>query len=208
MAFNRFSQGESVLDLIAIQASHLERAAEALNNLAHASREDRVNLNAHLHSVENDADEASHKVLKKINQSFVLPFDREDLFNLTSLIDDCIDMIDEAGDNMVLYRVDELPVDAFKLIEIIGNCARITTQALGKLEKIDENMRTYWVEINQLENHGDTVYRTLMSELFADDDSHPMLVMRMKFVLDRLEAAIDCFENLAAVVETISIKES
>ncbi|MFC5281514.1 DUF47 domain-containing protein [Arcanobacterium canis] len=204
----RLSHKDSVLDLVGAQSKHLGRATKVLTELAHANRADRESLYTRLHAVENDADAASHKVIQTINRSFVLPFDREDLFNLTSLIDDCVDMIDEAGGNMVLYKVEELPPDALKLIDILQKCADVTMTLLSKLEKIDEHMRAYWVEINQLENHGDTVYRKLISDLFADDDANMMAVMRMKFVVERLEGAIDRFENLAAVVETIAIKES
>ena len=160
-----------------------------------------------LHSIEHEADEATHAVLKKINSSFVLPYDREDLFDLTGIIDDCVDMIDEAGDNMVLYGVDFLPEKALKQVEIIGECAIATEQAMKHLDKITDKTRVFWVELNQLENHGDSIYRSLISDLFNDPEADPMTVLKMKFVVDCFEAAIDRFENLAAVVETIAIKE-
>ena len=207
MAFGKIT-GPSVTDLIATQAEHLLLAAEALSALVNAEPSAREDLNVKLHSIENNADEATHTVLRKINSSFVLPYDREDLFDLTSIIDDCVDLIDEAGDNMVLYQVDELPAKAAKLVDIIERCASLTAAAMGHLEKVTSQMRTYWVEINQLENHGDTIYRSIMSDLFNDGEHTPMQAMKMKFVVDCFEEAIDMFESLAAVVESISIKES
>ncbi|MCI5826506.1 MAG: DUF47 family protein [Arcanobacterium sp.] len=200
--------GPSVTDLIATQAENLTRAAQALTNLVNATPKKREDLNAKLHAIENEADEATHIVLKKINSSFVLPYDREDLFDLTSIIDDCVDMIDEAGDNMVLYGVDELPEKAMKLVDIISECAEATESAMHHLDKITDKMRAFWVGINQLENHGDTVYRSIISDLFNNPDAQPMEVLKMKFVVDCFEQAIDRFENLAAVVETIAIKEN
>ena len=200
--------GPSVTDLIATQSENLTRAATTLTNLVQAEPQAREDINAKLHAIENEADEATHTVLKKINSSFVLPYDREDLFNLTSIIDDCIDMIDEAGDNIVLYGVDALPEKALKLVGIISECAQSTTEAMQHLDKITDKMRAFWVGINQLENHGDTVYRSIISDLFSDPDAQPMNVLKMKFVVDCFEAAIDRFENLAAVVETIAIKEN
>ncbi|WP_124055354.1 DUF47 domain-containing protein [Arcanobacterium ihumii] len=207
MGLRKFSGGPTVTQLIADQSEHLVRAANVLAQVASAEPEARAELNKTLHDIENDADEACHRVLQKVNSSFVLPYDREDLFSLTSLIDDCVDLIDESGDNMVLYKVASLPTEAHKLVDIINDCARITFDALSKVDSIDEHMRAYWVEINQLENHGDTVYRGLISEIFSSSEN-PMEVLKMKFVLDKLESAIDRFETLAAVVETIAIKES
>ena len=196
-----------MIDLIAEQSEHLVKASEALSKLVHAKPEKREALNMKLHSIEHEADEATHSVLKKINSSFVLPYDREDLFDLTGIIDDCVDMIDEAGDNMVLYGVDTLPEKALKQVEIIEECAKATEQAMRHLDKITDKTKVFWVELNQLENHGDTIYRSLISDLFNDPEANPMAVLKMKFVVDCFEAAIDRFENLAAVVETIAIKE-
>ena len=199
--------GSGVIDLIADQAANIARASETLNQLVHADQKDREDINAKLHSIENEADEDAHTVLKKINSSFVLPYDRQDLFNLTSIIDDCVDMIDEAGDNMVLYGVDDLPERALKLVQLIHDCAVATSEAMKHLDKITNETRAFWVGINQIENHGDSVYRSFVSELFSDPHANALDVMRMKAVVDCFEAAIDRFENLAAVVETIAIKE-
>ena len=207
MAKKHKLHGQSVIDLIAEQASHLVRASEALSKLVNAKPEKREALNMKLHSIEHEADEATHAAVKKINSSFVLPYDREDLFELTSIIDDCVDMMDEAGDNMVLYGVETLPEKALKQVEIISECALATEAAMKHLDKITDKTRTFWVELNQLENHGDTIYRSLISDIFHDSNADPMQVLKMKFVVDCFEAAIDRFENLANVVETIAIKE-
>lgn len=204
----KFGSGKATFQLISEQAKHLVSAASTLSEVAHAQPAARVDLNLKLHDVENMADEANHNVQHLINNSFVLPYDRVDLYKLTALVDDCVDLIDEAGDDIVLYGVQDLPEEALKLVQIINDCATTTAEALSNLQKLDEQTRAYWVGINQLENHGDTIYRSLISKLFNDENANPMAVLKMKFVVDTLEAAIDAFENLAAVVEGIAIKES
>ncbi|WP_353066077.1 DUF47 domain-containing protein [Arcanobacterium hippocoleae] len=204
----KFGGGKAVFQLISEQAEHLVSAADILSQVAHAEPTKRAELNLKLHDVENLADEANHKVQRMINNSFVLPYDRVDLYALVSLVDDCIDLIDEAGDDIVLYGVQELPEEALKLVQIINDCAHTTTDALSNLKKLDEKTRAYWVGINQLENHGDTIYRSLISKLFNAENAQPMEVLKMKFVVDTLESAIDSFENLAGLVESIAIKES
>lgn len=204
----KFGSGKAVFQLISEQAQHLVSAANILSQVAHAKPAERADLNLKLHDVENLADEANHNVQHLINNSFVLPYDRVDLYALTALVDDSVDLIDEAGDDIVLYGVKELPEEALKLVQIINDCAATTTEALCNLKKLDEQTRAYWVGINQLENHGDTIYRSLISRLFNDPNANPMEVLKMKFVVDTLESAIDSFENLAALVESIAIKES
>ncbi|MDR6939338.1 DUF47 domain-containing protein [Arcanobacterium hippocoleae] len=204
----KFGGGKAVFQLISEQAEHLVSAADILSQVAHAEPTKRAELNLKLHDVENLADEANHKVQRMINNSFVLPYDRVDLYALVSLVDDCIDLIDEAGDDIVLYGVQELPEEALKLVQIINDCAHTTTDAISNLKKLDEKTRAYWVGINQLENHGDTIYRSLISKLFNAENAQPMEVLKMKFVVDTLESAIDSFENLAGLVESIAIKES
>lgn len=207
MGIGKFSGGSSVIELIAAQSEHLVRSADALAAVASADRASRIELNVKLHDVEHAADDASHKVLQKINQSFVLPFDRDDLYNLTQVMDDCVDLIDEAGDNMVLFKVGVLPDEALELIEIIKQQAQLTRDAMQKINVINDATRDYWLAINGLENRGDAVYRNLVSQIF-DSGRETIDIFKMKLVIDALEAAIDRFEALAAIVETIAIKES
>lgn len=208
MGLRKFAPGKAVLNSISLQAEYIVQAAEILSQIGAADRNTRVELNQKLHEIENLADDANHDVLRKVGKSFVLPYDREDMHELISLIDDVIDLIDEAGDNTVLYRIGHLPEKAIELIEIIRQCAELTRDAMADLSSIDESTREYWVAINQLENQGDTTYRSLIADLFNGDNVDAMEVLKIKFVVDALEAAIDSFENLANVVESIAIKES
>ena len=76
-----------------------------------------------------------------------------------------------------------------------------------RLAVIDEGTRDYWIEINQLENQGDRLYRKMVSDLF-EDGSDALEVMKVKLVLDAVENAIDGFEELSRRIESIAIKES
>lgn len=208
MSLRKFAPGKAVLEMLGQQAHHLVSAADILAQMGTADRNTRKELNKQLHEVENLADDATHEVLQKVAQSFVLPYDREDIYAMTNEIDDIIDLIDEAGDNMVLYRVGPLPEMALELIEIITKCADLTNDAMQQISSMGDHTREYWLAINQLENQGDKTYRKLMRQIFADDEANPLDVLKVKFVVDALEAAIDSFETLASLVEGIAIKES
>ncbi|WP_216380910.1 DUF47 domain-containing protein [Arcanobacterium phocae] len=208
MSLSKFAPGKAVLEMFAKQANHIVSAAEILAQMGTADRSTRKDLNKRLHQVENLADDGTHDVLQKVAHSFVLPYDREDIYSLVSTVDDIVDLIDEAGDNMVLYRVNELPEKALEMIDIISKCAVLTNDAMKLIASMGEHTKKFALEINQLENQGDKIYRKLMREIFADDDANALEVLKIKFVVDALEAAIDSFETLAVSIEGIAIKES
>lgn len=208
MSLSKFAPGKAVLEMFAKQANHIVSAAEILAQMGTADRSTRKDLNKRLHQVENLADDGTHDVLQKVAHSFVLPYDREDIYGLVSTVDDIVDLIDEAGDNMVLYRVNELPEKALEMIDIISKCAVLTNDAMKLIASMGEHTKIFALEINQLENQGDKIYRKLMREIFADDDANALEVLKIKFVVDALEAAIDSFETLAVSIEGIAIKES
>lgn len=206
MAFRK-SKSESLFELLADQSQYLVQAADMLTKIIGAEPQNRAELNDQLHQVEHRADEACHTVLRKVNQSFVLPFDREDLYELASVVDDCVDLMDEAGDNIVLYKPGKLPDGVNTQVEILRNCAALSHDIMGRLAVIDENTRDFWIEINQLENQGDQVYRKMVSALF-ENSTDALEVMKVKLVLDVIEDAIDAFEKLSSTIESIAIKES
>lgn len=203
----KFSKSTDLFDLLNKQADFLTLATERLSDVIKAAPAERRELNHALHDAEQGADEASHAVLKVVNQSFVLPFDREDLYSLVTAIDDVVDLVDEAGDNLVLYKPASLPEGALVQIDLLTSCAAITAKAIKRISTINESIRDYWIEINDLENQGDKLYRGMIAELF-EGSTDALEVLRVKSVLDALEGALDAFENLSAVVESIALKES
>ncbi|MFP7696334.1 DUF47 domain-containing protein [Trueperella sp. LYQ143] len=205
--FGRFKGQHEVQKLLNEQANHLVRAAAALSELTSADPAARPKLNIQLHEIENDADSASHQVLQEIGTSFVLPFDRGDLINLTGQIDNCVDMIDEAGNNVVLYKIEDLPEKIFEMTDIIRSCAERAVNAVGKLQRIDQSIRSEWLEINNLENRADTLYLDMVVELFNSDADAKEIIVR-KILLDSFEAAVDSFEELASWIELLTLKES
>lgn len=203
----RFSGQHEVQELLNAQATHLVRAAKVLAEMVSADSHSRTELNEKLHEIENDADTASHQVLKEVGSRFVLPYDRGDLIRLTGAIDDCVDAMDEAGDNLVLYRIGEVSPKLHEITDIIVQCAEQAVVAVGKLKKINPSIRNVWLEINNLENRADVLYRELVTHVF-DSDRTPKELIASKITLDSFEDAVDSFEELAATVELLTLKES
>ena len=155
---------------------------------------------------EHICDENTHAIVRRVNSSFVTPFDREDIYALASGLDDVMDDMDEVVDLILLYEVVSFPAEVLKAVEIIQRCAEITAAAMPKLRTMKE-LDEYWIEINRLENRGDKSYRRTLAKLFSGDFK-AIEVLKLKDIVTSLEGAIDAFEKVANTVEQIAVKES
>lgn len=196
----------SFFDLLAESAGHLVRGAALLAELISADASHRKEIASRLREVEHDADEATHTIMRNLNQTFVTPFDRDDIYALASRLDDCMDAMEEAGDLVVLYQIDVLPELVLSQVDVLRRCSELTAEAMPRLRSM-KNLTEYWVEINRLENEGDRTYRHIVAELF-NNGLEPIPLMKLKEVVDTLEVAADGFERVANMVETIALKES
>jgi predicted phosphate transport protein (TIGR00153 family) len=167
---------------------------------------DHVDVARRMREAEHDADETTHAIVRRVNSTFVTPFDREDIYSLASGIDDVMDMMDEVVDLILLYEVKVLPPELSAQVEVIQRCAEITATAMPGLKAM-QALDEYWIEINRLENVGDKNHRRMLAHLFSGEFK-AMEVLKLKDIVESLEGAIDAFEKVANIVEQIAVKES
>jgi uncharacterized protein Yka (UPF0111/DUF47 family) len=147
-----------------------------------------------------------HSIIRRVNSTFVTPFDREDIYRLASDLDDVMDYMEEAVDAVHLFNLDELPAEVAEQIEVLQRMGTLTADTMPRLRTM-KDLAEYWIEINRLENTGDAVHRRIIAKLFSGE-YEALMVMKLKTVVDLLEAAIDAFEHVANTVEQIAVKES
>ncbi|MDQ2624624.1 MAG: DUF47 family protein [Actinomycetota bacterium] len=206
MRFRFTPRDTTFFDLLAESAQLLVTGANLLAELLEADRKDRKAIAAKLNDAEHEADEATHTIMRRLNQTFVTPFDRDDIYQLASNLDDCMDHMEEAADLIVLYKLEELPKRISDQVQVLQRSAELTAEAMPRLRKMAD-LTDYWIEINRLENQADKSYRKLLAQLF-DDGLDPVTLIKLKEVVDKLEDAADAFETVANTVETIALKES
>ncbi len=210
MGFRKAAEGPSFFELFSQQAANLVSGTTLLASILGASPQERIAIRDQLHEVEHASDEINHRIARLINQTFVTPFDREDLGLLASNLDDCMDLIDEAGDLFVMYGIGVVPEPTASLlaeqVDILARCSDQTNQSIPDL-KSPLDLRDYWVEINRLENEGDLTYRRALTALF-ESGLDPITIIKLKDLVEVLEKASDAFEDLANAIETIAVKES
>lgn len=212
MRFRITPRDNTFFALFTALAEHLVTGADLLSQLIEADPADRAELAKQLKDTEHAADSSTHSIFKRVNQTFVTPFDRDDIYNLATSLDDCIDHMDAAGEIIVLYGVDELPEGVRDQVATLQQAATLTAEAMPKLATMDE-LEGYWIEVNRLENEADRSYRSLVADLFRNPryqatPAGVVELMRIRTVVDTLEMAADSFETVANTVETIVLKES
>lgn len=206
MILRRKAPQESFYDLFTQAGDNLLEGTKLLAATVHSPESDRAEYRNQLHDIEHRNDEITHTVARMLDQTFVTPMDRDDISLLASTLDDCLDLIDEVADIIVLYKATSLPSRVTRQVEILQQCAELTAEAMPQLKTL-KNLKAFTVEINRLENEGDKVFRKMLAELF-ETESDPIAVIKIKDIIEALEAAIDRFETLANTVETVYLKES
>jgi predicted phosphate transport protein (TIGR00153 family) len=154
--------------------------------------------------VEHKCDFLTHEIVQRLNRTFVTPIDREDIYELSSSVDNVMDAIDHCAAVVRLYRIDRVRGDARDLARIIAASVEKLLAALQALEG-REGVFDAVSEINRLENEGDRAHQRAVGSLF-ESEKDPIAVIKWKEILDFLEGAIDRCRDSANVLEGIVVK--
>ena len=161
---------------------------------------------AKLQAIEHRGDEMTHAIITALNQTFITPFDREDIHRLTSSLDDVLDFVNAAGIRLRLYRIDEPPPVAAELAGLIVRQSEELAQGVSLLEQ-NQRVLEHCVEVHRLENEADRVSRNAIAELF-DNEKDPIRLIKMKELYEVLETATDKAEDAANVLEAVALKST
>ena len=159
-----------------------------------------------IRDAEHRGDELSHEIGHRLEATFVTPFDREEIHALISGLDDVLDFIEEVADTFVLYRIEApTPVAIQQASIIVQQCEQLY-EALTHLRGF-KGLEKYWIEVHRLENEGDQLARKAIADLFSGGGDL-LDVIKWKDVYALLEATIDKCEDVANIIERITIKHA
>jgi len=159
-----------------------------------------------IRDAEHRGDEMSHDIGHRLENTFVTPFDREEIHALISGLDDVLDYIEEVADTFLLYRIDApTPVAIQQATIIVRQCEQIH-EALSHLRGF-QGLEKYWIEVHRLENEGDQLARGAIADLFRDGED-PVEIIKWKEVYGLLESTIDKCEDVANIIERIVVKHA
>jgi len=157
-----------------------------------------------IHALEHYGDELTHEIITNLNETFVTPLDREDIIGLASHLDDIVDVAYDAAELVLLYRITRVRPLAVRQVEILVSAAAEIVEMMRGLEGL-EGLEQHWIKLNTFENEGDQAFRDAVGELFASE-TDPAEIIKWKDLHQLLEFAIDRCEDLANIVETVTVK--
>jgi len=197
-------QKREFFDLYNRAAENIVAIAERLIELLDSFPERADELAYEVKELEHDGDRIRHEIVDLINRTFVTPFDRDDMYRLSGVLDDICDHVDEAAGKIVAYGVVEIREQARGQAQVIRRAGGKLAEAIGRLEGFKDSKREL-IELRELEDEGDRLVHDAVSSLFSGD-ADPLTVIRWKDIHEGLEEAVDACENAADVLEAILVK--
>lgn len=201
--FSLFPREEDFFVLFRKQAALVRQGCNLLHEMLESfdRLEDRAKQ---LKDVEHQADVVTHDIFERLNRTFITPLEREDIHQLASNLDDVLDAVEAIGSRFVLFQIRQPSTEAKRLAQILTECAAQIEKAVDSLQNMN-NLMSFTVEINRLENEADAISRLVMADLFSG--RHDLLdVLRWKEIYGRLEGAADKCEDVANAIESIVVK--
>ena len=207
MPFGKFlPREEQYFSLFAQMTSYINDAAKTLVEMLAHRNGDYQEYVQRIKSIEHACDDLTHNVSTRLNQSFITPFDREDIYMMSKALDDVVDLIDGAARSVVMYDIHETTESARQLAGVIQRMAVQLNEVVSILQK-PKGVTERLVELHRLENEGDDIYQRAVGSLFHENRD-PLEVIKWKDVYEKLEDTIDRCENVANIIEGVIIKHS
>ena len=195
---------EQYFDLFLQMTVYISDAARELKEMLADKNFEYAEYAKRIKGLEHACDELTHNISTKLNKSFITPFDREDIYLMSSALDDIVDLIDDAATAIIIFDVREIKDYARDLADVIERMAVELKAIVSTLQK-PKGITQRLVEIHRLENEGDDLYHAAIKELFQEEHD-ALTVLKWKDVYEKLEAAIDRCENVANIIESVIIK--
>jgi predicted phosphate transport protein (TIGR00153 family) len=187
-------------------ANRNKEAVEHLQQLFQAAPDRRTPHVEAIKRLEHEADQVTHEVVNRLDRTFITPLDREDIHQLASDLDDVMDAMDGTARRAQIFRLGAAPLGVMRLLEVLQKMMTVLAEAVNRLKKGNDVMK-YCIEAKQLEEDGDSIYHEALGQLF-EKERDAIELIKWKEIYDNLEATLDQAEDVANVVESITIKHA
>lgn len=204
--FRLLPKEDKYFDLFNRMASYMTECAQLLQKLF-SDFDNRVSYADKIKEVEHNCDLLTHEIVKKLNQTFITPIDREDIHALASGLDDIVDAIEYTAKRVILYRVEAPTEHARRMTDVVVRIVARLEAAVTSLENNGDRVLEECVTIHGLENEGDTYHHEAIDELFAKE-TNPITLLKMKELYAKMERTIDKCEDVSNILEAIVLKNA
>ena len=159
---------------------------------------------------ERKADTIQNQMFEELNETFITPFDREDINHLSATMDDVIDLINSCAKRIMLYSPKVMPESAVRLAMFVRESSGFLIQAIGELDvlkKSTSRIKEYCEQLGVIEKKADDVYEHFLIDLF-ENEKDAIEVIKLKDILHELERATDAAEAVGKIIKTMIVKYS
>jgi len=165
---------------------------------------------ARLTAMEHEGDLIIQELVRRLNSTFILPFDKEDAFQLVQKLSTTLDYITGIIDRMILYKAGP-PDDRIKeMVGVLHEALLLQEKAFNLINKIENNKKEI-IEccdrIRKLERKQDNLYRSGVAKLF-ENEKDPISIIKWREVYEHIEMAQDHVEDVADLISNICVKYS
>ena len=163
----------------------------------------------HIDNSERAADKVTHECITLLHKTFITPFDREQIHQLITRMDDILDLMQDVAESIVLYDIRKITPESKQLAEICQMCCERVRAAVSLLKNVKdaEAILKTCQEIDRLESDADRVMRAAMSKLFRDEADVKQLI-KLRTIYELLETITDRCEDVANLIEGIVLENS
>jgi len=197
-------------DLLARDTQNLVKAARLFVEVVASTKlDDRRAKKDQLKAIEHDGDMITREIFEALNTTFITPLDREDISSIATDLDDILDYMESVAHNLVLFELAESPEPLRKFAGILSTLVDqidTVTKQIWDLSN-DKEINASIVRISELENEADTLYSTVIADLFKSG-KNPIEVMKWKEVYDGLENACDECRDYTHAIGNIVVKNA
>jgi len=197
---------EEFFDLFIEVANRNKEAARLLKEMFAASPERRTVQVQAIKQLEHEADQVTHEVVNRLDRTFITPLDREDIHQLASDLDDVMDAMDGTARRAQIFHLGAAPPGVMRLLDVLERMVAVLAEAVTRLRKRDDILK-YCIEAKKLEEEGDTIYQEMLGHLFAQEHD-AIEIIKWKEIYDHLERTLDQADDVANVIESITIKHA
>ena len=194
---------EAFFDMFRKAAHNMIEGSRLLKEMMEDYR-DPVEQARRIKDVEHVGDGITHDIIRKLNQTFITPIDREDIYGLASALDDVLDLVEAVSDRFVVYKVSKPTEPAIKLAGILYQSSVAVAAGVDRLGKRLSEVQEWCIQINTLENEADRIMRDAVSQLF-ENEKDPITVIKLKEIYENFEEGTDRCEDVANILERIAL---
>jgi len=200
-----FKKETDFFEIFECMGDNLVKAAEAMIDFFHEFSDMPAKIK-HIKELEHDNDLLTHEIIRKLNQTFITPIDREDIHLLASRMDDILDMIWGAAERSQIFNLKASTSEAAALAKTLAATIDLIYRAVNHLRKKEyAYIQDLCIQIHGLENQNDSIFREALGKLF-EEIQDPIMIIKWKDIYQNLENATDRCEDVANILESIVLK--